>query len=79
MVQPILKSIGDVDDVDDLGLQTGIEHVSFVEIVLEVSTTCQHNTRYNTFVVTNEGLHCNLTNFTQIVMPLLLPQTGETH
>ena len=78
LVQPILKSIGNIDDIDNFSLQTRIEHVSFVEIVFEVSATCQHDTCHIASVISYEGLHCNLTDFTQIVMSLFLSQTSKT-
>ena len=79
LIKSVLEAIGNVNNVDDFDLESRIEHISFIEVVLEVSATSQHDTGDIAFVVGNEGLNSHLADLSQVVVPFLLPETGKTH
>lgn len=79
LIKSILKSIRNIHNINNFGLESGIEHICLIQIVLEISATCKYKTRHITFVISNKSLNCHLTNFTQIVMTFLFSQTCKTN
>lgn len=78
LVKPVLSSVGNVNNLDDLGLQTLIEHVGLVQVVLEVGRTSQDQTRNVDLVVGKEVLSSQLGDLSNVVVTLFLTKTGET-
>ena len=78
LVEAVLASVGHVDHLDDLGLQTVVEQVGLVEVVLEVGGTGENDTGYVDLVGGDEVLDSQFGNLADVVVTLLLSQTGET-
>ena len=78
LVEAVLTTVGDIDNLDDLGLQTTIEQLGLVEVVLEVGATCQDETGAVALVVGDEVLHRQFGDLADVVVTLLLTQTRET-
>lgn len=78
LVESVLASVRDIDDLDNLDLETTIEEVRLVQIVLEVGGTGQNDTSNVDLVVGDEVLDCQLGDLTDVVVTLLLTKTGET-
>ena len=78
LIEAILASIGYIDHLDYFCLQTVIEHVGLVQIVLEISRPSQDKPRDVHFVVSDVILHCQLCDFSDVVVPLLFTQTCKT-
>ena len=78
LVEAVLATVGDIDDLDDLGLKAVVEEIGLVEVVLEVGATGQDQTGAVALVVGDEVLHSQLGDLADIVVTLLLTQTGET-
>lgn len=78
LVQSVLKPVADINNVDHFALQPRVEHVSFVQIVLEIRTSGQHQTLNVAAIVSNETLNRHLADLTQVVVSFFLPQTSKT-
>lgn len=78
LVETILAAVADIDNLDHLGPQTWVEHVTLTELCLEIRTASQHKTADIDFVVGNEVLNCKFSNLANVVVPLLVSKTGET-
>lgn len=78
LVETVLSSITDIDDLDNLGEKSGVEQVTSTQVGLELCTTGQHQTSNIDLVVGDEMLDCQLGDFSHIVSPRFLSQTGET-
>lgn len=78
LVEAVLASVGHIDNLDDLGLQTVVEEVGLVQVVLEISGTSQNDTGYVDLVGGDEVLDCQFGDLADVVVAFLLSQTGET-
>lgn len=78
LVEAVLTTVGDVNDFDDLGLQTVVEHVGGIQIVLEIGGTSQDNAGDVDLIGSDEVLHRQFGDLSHIIVPLLLTETGET-
>ena len=78
LVETVLATVRHVHHLDDLGRKTVIEHIRGVEVVLEVGRTSENETGDVHLVVGDEVLHRQLRHLTDVVVPLLLSETGET-
>lgn len=78
LVEAVLASVGHVDNLDDLGLQTIIKQIGLVQVVLEVGRTGENDTGDIDLVSRNKVLYCQLRDLSDIVVALFLSQTGET-
>ena len=78
LVETILASVRDIDDLDNLDLETTIKEIRLVQVVLEVSGTGQDDTGNVNLVVGDEVLDCQLSDLADVVVTLLLTKTGKT-
>ena len=78
LIETVLATITDIDDLDDLRRQPRIEHVALTELRLEVRATREHEAGHVDLVVRNEVLHGELGDLAHVVVPLLVTQTRET-
>lgn len=78
LVETVLATVGNVDNLDDLGLQTLVEHIGLVQVVLEVGGTSQDETGDVDLVVGNVVLDSQFGDLTNVVVTLFLTKTGET-
>ena len=78
LVETVLTTVADVDNLDHLRCQPGIEHVTLPKLSLEVGTTSQDQAGYIDFVGGDEVLNSKLGDLADVVMPLLVTQTRET-
>ncbi len=78
LVEAVLTTVGNVDDLDDLDLKPSIEEIGLVQVVLEVGGTGQNDTGNVDLVVGDEVLDGQLGDLADVVVTLLLTKTGET-
>lgn len=78
LVEAVLATVRHVHHLDDLGLEAVVEQVGLVEIVLEVGRTSKDDARDVGLVVGDEVLHRELGHLADVVVALLLTETGET-
>jgi hypothetical protein len=78
LVEAVLATVGDVDGLDDLRTETGVEEVALPELRLEVGRASKHEAGNVHLVVGNEVLDSVLGDLADIVVPLLVAQTRET-
>jgi hypothetical protein len=78
LVEAVFASIGNVDNLDDLGLQTVVEQVGLVEVVFEVGGSGENDARDVDLVGGDEVLYGQFGDLADVVVALLLTQTGET-
>lgn len=78
LVEAVVTTVRNINNLDDLGLETGIEHVGAVEIVLEIGGTSQDKTSDVGLVVGDEVLHGQLSDLAHVVVTLLVTETRET-
>jgi hypothetical protein len=78
LIEAVLHSVRDVDDLDDLCSQSRVKHVALVQVVLEIGGTGQDETGDIDLVVGDVVLHSQFGNFADIVVTFLISQTGET-
>ncbi|KAI3478310.1 hypothetical protein L1887_59786 [Cichorium endivia] len=78
LVEAVLAAVGDVDDLDDLGLQTVVEHVGLAQLGLEVGGTGEDEAGDVALVVGDEVLRGELCDLAHVVVARLLTQTCET-
>lgn len=58
LVETVLASVGDINNLDNFDLKSAIEKIRLVQVVLEVGGTGQNDTGNVDFVVGNEVLNC---------------------
>jgi hypothetical protein len=78
LVETVLASVGNIDDLDDLGLQTVVEQIGLVQVVLEVGGTSQDDTGNVDLVSGDKVLDSQFGDLADVVVTLLLSQTGKT-
>lgn len=78
LVETVLATVRDVDNLDDLGGQPGIEEVRAAEVGLELGATGQDKTLNVDLVVGDEVLDRQLGNLSDVVASRLLSKTRET-
>ena len=78
LVETVLTTVRDVDDLDDLGQQTGVEQVGSAQVGLQLGATGQHETSDVDLVVGDKVLNSQLGNFTNVVTTSFLTKTRET-
>lgn len=78
LVETVLATITDVDDLDDLGYQTVIEQITLAQLRLEVGRTSKDEARHVDPVGRDEVLDRKLGDLANVVVSLLVTQTGET-
>jgi hypothetical protein len=78
LVETVLGTVRDVDNLDDLGSQSSIQQITTRQIALEVGTTSQNQPGHVDLVGGDEMLDGQLGDFTDIVVSLFVTQTGET-
>ena len=78
LVEPVLATITDVDDFDDLGLQPLVQEVTLTELGLEIGRASKYQTGDVDFVVGDEVLDSQLADLANVVVTLLVSETGKT-
>ena len=78
LVETVLASVRDIDDLDNLDLETTIEEIRLIQVVLEVGGTGQNDTGNVDLVVGDEVLDRQLSDLADVVVTLLLTKTGKT-
>jgi hypothetical protein len=78
LVETVLGTVRDVDNLDDLGSQPSVQQITTRQIALEIGTTGQNQPGHVDLVGGDEMLDGQLGDFTDIVVSLFVTQTGET-
>lgn len=78
LVETVLTTVRNVNNLDDLDCETLVEQIGLVEIGLEIGTTGKNETSAVALVVGDEVLNSQLGDLADVVVTLLLTQTGET-
>lgn len=78
LVETVLTAVRHVNNLDDLSLETLIEQLGLRQLSLEIGRTSQDKTLDVDLVVGNEVLDGRLGDLADIVVALLLTETGET-
>lgn len=78
LVEPVLATITDIDDLYDLRHQPLIKHIALTQLRLEVGTTREHEPGHVHLVRRDEVLHGQLGYLAHVVVTLLVTKTGET-
>ena len=78
LVKTVITSIGDIHNLHNGILNTGIQHIGHVQLVLQLGTTSEDNTRTVHMLVLDEELDAQLSALADVVVTLLQTQTGET-
>lgn len=78
LVETVFTSVRHIDDLDNFGSQTVVEHVGSVQIVLEVSGTGENDAGHIDLVIGDKVLDSQLGDLPDVVVTLLLSKTGET-
>lgn len=73
-----LTSVGDINDVDNFGNKSRVEHVTEVELRLEVGRTGKDDALNVNFVVGDEVLNRVLGNFSDVIVSSFHSQTRES-
>jgi len=78
LVETVLTTVGNIDNLDDLCGQTLVEEIGLVQVVLEIGGTSKNETSNVDLVVGDEVLYGVFGDLADVVVTLLLTQTGET-
>ena len=78
LVEAVFTTVRDIDNLDDLGLKTGIEQVGGVQVVLEIGGTSQNDTGNVGPIVGDEALNGQFGDLADVVVTLFLTETGKT-
>ncbi len=78
LVEPVLATVTDIDDLEDLGTQTRIEQVALRQLRLEVGATSKYETGHVNLVVRDVVLDSQLGDLADVVVALLVTETSET-
>jgi hypothetical protein len=78
LVEPVLASVTDIDDLDDLGHQPRIKHIALTQLGLKVRASGKHEPGDVDLVVGDKMLHGQLRDLAHVVVSLLVSKTGET-
>lgn len=78
LVESVFTSVRDIDDLDNLGLQSQIEKIRLIQIVLKVGRTGEDKALNVDLVVGDEMHNGVLGHLAHIVVALLGTETGET-
>ena len=79
LIKSILESVRNVNNVNNFCLESRIEHIGSVKIVFEISTSGKYQTINVTSVISNESLGCDLTYFSEVIVPFLFSKTSESY
>lgn len=78
LIESVLSAVRDVDDFDDLGLEALVEKVALAEFGLEIGGTGEDESSDVNLVASDEVLDGEFSDFTHVVVALLVTKTGET-
>lgn len=78
LIKSILAAIADINNLDDLGRQPLIEHVTLTEFCFEVRASSKDQPRNIDFVIGDKMLNGMFSYLPDIVVPLLVSKTRET-
>lgn len=79
LIEPVFTPVADIHNVYDLFSQSRVKHLCLLQLVLEISWTCQ-NYADNVHLITSEKTSlCNLTDLPQVVVSFFNPQSAKTH
>jgi hypothetical protein len=78
LVETVLTTVRNVNNLDHLCRETVVKHVGGVKVVLEVSRTSKNDTSNVDLIGSDEVLNSQLGNLSDVVVTLLLSQTSET-
>lgn len=78
LVKTIFTTIRNIDNLNNLGSKTRVEHLSSTQFILEITRTSQDQTLDVNFILRNESLSSDFTNLSKIVVSLFNSETGKT-
>ena len=78
LVETVLSSVTDIDNLDDLRQQSRVEQVTSTEIRLQLGTSSKNETGDVDSVVGNEMLNGQLGDLSHVVVSLFVTKTRET-
>ena len=78
LVESILAAVADVDNLDDLRTEPGVEHVALRQLGLEVRAASENEASHIHLVISDEVLHGEFGDLADVVVALLVTETRET-
>lgn len=78
LVEAVLATVTNINNLDDFGNQTLIEHITLTQLRFEIRGTGEDEPSHINFVLSNVMLHCQFGDFADIVMTLFITKTRET-
>ncbi|KAI6766521.1 hypothetical protein HG531_011743 [Fusarium graminearum] len=78
LVETVLTTVRNINNLDDLCRKTVIKQVGGVQVALEIGRTSKDETSNVNLVGSDEVLDSQLSNLSDVVVTLFLSQTGET-
>lgn len=78
LVEAVLTTVADIDNLDNLRRETRVEHVGLRELSLEVGGTSENETSHIDLVVRDKMLDGKLGNLADVVVTLFITKTRET-
>ncbi len=78
LVKAVLASVTDINDLDNLGSQSTIEHVTLTKLGLEVRASRQNKTGDVDLVIGDKVLNSMFSDLADIVVSLFVTKTRET-
>ncbi len=78
LIEAVLATVRNVDDLHDDSVETDVEEIALVQLLLELGRACQHEAGNIHLVRRDELLRSQLCHFANIVVPLLETKARET-
>lgn len=78
LIKAIFTPITDINDLDDFRNQSLVKHVTLAEFRFEIGASSEDKTGDINFVVRDEVLHSQFSNFSDIIVSLLVSKSRET-
>jgi len=72
LVETVFTTVGNIDNLDDLGLQSLIEHFGLIEFVLEIGRTGQDETANIGLIVGDENLSSDFSDLKKTLAKISL-------
>jgi hypothetical protein len=78
LIEPVLATVTDIYDLDNLGCKSLIEHIAAIQLGLEIGAAGKNETRNVNFVTGDKMLNSKFSNLPDVVVTLFVTKTRET-